>query len=265
MSHDPDGPLLLEPDEPPAVTVTDADGRSPFVVTCDHASNRVPRRLAGLGLSEAERDRHIAWDIGALAVARRLAARLGAPLVAAGYSRLVIDLNRPLAARDLMAEISDATPVPGNHGLSPADRQARIDQLFRPYHAAISALLDRRAAAGRPSLLVCQHSFTPRLSGGAARPWHIGLAPGRDRRFGELLAAALRRDPALVVGWDEPYAIGPASDYGVPVHGDGRGIPAVLIEIRQDGVAGDAGAARWADRLAGSLAAIAPALLGDTP
>lgn len=241
--------------------MTNAAGRSPFVITCDHASNRVPRRLADLCLPASELARHIAWDIGALAVARRLSAALDAPLIAAGYSRLVVDLNRPAHAADRMPETSDGTVVPANRELTEADRGLRIAALFQPYHQAVAELLDARVAAGRPSLLVCLHSFTPQLAGRAPRPWHVGTAGGADKRMAQALAAELAREAGLVVGYDQPYAIGPDSDYGLPVHGDGRGIPAVLIEIRQDGVADDAGAAAWADRLARALPAIAPDLL----
>ncbi|WP_374446962.1 N-formylglutamate amidohydrolase [Stella sp.] len=251
---------LLAPDEPPSVTVDRPDGASPFLLTCDHAAHRVPRRLGDLGVAEADRLRHIGWDIGALAVARTVAMRLDATLVAAGYSRLVIDLNRPPGAPDWIPEISDGTPVPANRNLAEDERAARVAALFDPYHGAISALLDRRRDAGRPTFLACIHSFTPRMRG-RDRPWHVGACHGPDPAMARLLADALRRDPALVVGVNQPYSCSRTSDYAVPVHGDDRGLPSVLIEIRQDQITDEAAAVAWGHRLADALAAIERPLL----
>ena len=255
-----DATRLLDPDEPPAVTIDRPEGASPFLLTCDHASHRVPRCLGDLGVAEADRMRHIGWDIGALTVARTVSARLDAVLFAAGYSRLVLDLNRPATAPDRMPETSDGTTVPANIGLGAAARAARVAALFDPYHGAIAGALDARRAAGRPTFLACIHSFTPRMKG-RDRPWHVGACHGPDPAMALLLADALRRDPALVVGVNEPYSCSRDSDYGVPVHGDDRGLPSVLIEIRQDQIATDADAVRWGHRLADALAAIEHPLL----
>ncbi|BBK41937.1 N-formylglutamate amidohydrolase [Allostella vacuolata] len=270
MSENPeaDGGVapLLDPDEPPPVTVRAAGGASPFLLTCDHASRRVPRRLGDLGVADADRARHIGWDIGALVVAETVSDRLDATLYAAGYSRLVLDLNRPEGAPDRMPTVSDGTRVPANEGLGATDRAARIQALFEPYHGAIAADLDRRLAARRPTFLACIHSFTPRMRG-FDRPWHVGACHGPDPRMALLLAQALRREPGLVVGVNEPYSVGRDSDYGMPVHGENRGIPSVLIEIRQDLITAPADARAWGERLARCLAAIEPDLLqpGATP
>ncbi|BBK32561.1 putative N-formylglutamate amidohydrolase [Stella humosa] len=257
---DPQPPGLLAPDEPPAVTVDAPDGASPFLLTCDHASRRVPRRLDDLGLPASELGRHIGWDIGALVVAREVSRLLDATLFAAGYSRLVIDLNRPEAAPDRMPTTSDGTTVPGNETLTDADRAERVATLFDPYHGAIAAALDRRQAVYRPTFLACIHSFTPRMRG-FDRPWHIGACHGPNPEMALLLAAALRLEQGLVVGVNDPYSCSRASDYGVPVHGDDRGIPSVLIEIRQDLITRDADAIAWGGRLARCLSAIEPDLL----
>ena len=255
---------LLDHDEPPPVTVLNQAGKSPFILICDHAANYVPRRLAGLGLDPGVLDRHIAVDIGALAVARGIWRHVDAPLVASAYSRLVIDLNRPLGASDLIPEMSDGTIIPGNQRLTKVARQERIGTLFDPYHRHVEATLDARIAAGMSTVLFSVHSFTPEMNG-RHRPWHIGTANGRHRLMAELLIEELKAAGDIVVGDNEPYAIGLDSDYAIPVHGDGRGLPNVMVEIRQDLIADESGAAAWAERLAGCLQAIAPALIDRLP
>jgi predicted N-formylglutamate amidohydrolase len=237
---------LLGSDEPPPVELVNAGGRSSAVLVCDHASNRVPRRLGSLGLNAVQLADHIGWDPGAADVARRLSALLDAPLVLSGYSRLVIDCNRPLRSAESIAEQSGGVPVPGNHGLSPLERENRINALFRPYHDAIDRLIDDRTR--RPSLLLSIHSFTPMLNG-RPRPWHIGVSHWRDRRLAALMLGALAHIGEFTVGDNEPYPIDDDVDYTIPVHGEGRGLPGVMIEIRQDRIQTAAGAA-WAARLA---------------
>jgi len=238
---------LLGPDEPPPVEIVNADGAGSAVLVCDHASNRVPKRLGTIGLNALQLADHIGWDPGAADVARRLSTRLDAPLVLSGYSRLVIDCNRPLRSAQSIAEQSGGVPVPGNCGLSAKEREARVNALFRPYHDAISRLLDSRSR--RPTLLLSIHSFTPVLND-LSRPWHVGVSHGRDRRLAALMLGALVRDGDYRVGDNEPYPIEDDVDYTIPVHGEGRGLPSVMIEIRQDGIQTAEGIAAWAARLA---------------
>jgi predicted N-formylglutamate amidohydrolase len=240
---------LLAPDEPPAVAVVNAHGAGSAVVVCDHASNRVPRRLAGLGLVPAQLVTHIAWDPGAEDVARRVAEQLDAPLVVSRYSRLVIDCNRPLASEESIAVTSAGTLVPGNCAISSADRALRAAALFRPYHRAIAQVLNQRSAAGRRSLLLSIHSFTPVLNGGR-RPWQVAFSYGRDARLALLLLKAFTADGEMVVGHNQPYGVDDSTDYTIPVHGEQRGLPHVLIEIRQDGLATADDCISWALRLA---------------
>jgi predicted N-formylglutamate amidohydrolase len=237
---------VLEPGEPPAFEVVNPAGQGAAFLICDHASNRIPRRLGTLGLSDAERNDHIAWDPGAADMARRLSVLLDAPLVLSSYSRLVIDCNRPLDNPQLTATESGGVTVPGNANLSAADRASRIAELHRPYHDAVSALLDARR--GRPTLLLSIHSFTPELGDGP-RPWPISIAYGVDDRLARLLIPALRAD-GTVVGDNQPYSVGPTTDYSIPVHGERRGLPHVLVETRQDGIRTRDGAERWAGKLA---------------
>jgi predicted N-formylglutamate amidohydrolase len=240
---------FLDPDEPAPAVLVNEDGSSPFFLACDHAGNRIPRRLGTLGLSAAERQRHIAWDIGIAGVGRELSRLIDAALILQTYSRLVIDCNRDPAVASSIPELSEATAIPGNVGLDAAAREARVAAIFRPYHERLKAALDRRAAERRPTVLIALHSFTP-VYKGVARPWHVGVLFNRDARFAHALFALLRAEGDLVVGENEPYRVGDLTDYTVPVHGERRGLLHVEIEIRQDLIAASAGQASWARRLA---------------
>lgn len=231
---------LLAADEPTPVTVRNQNGRSPFLIVADHAGNAMPRTLGRLGVPKTECERHIAWDIGIAAVCRLMADALDAALVQQNYSRLVIDCNRPPGSTTSIPEISERTSIPGNVGLTAAQKAAREREIFRPYHDRIETELDLRRQAGRQTVLIAMHSFTPVFMG-ATRPWHAGVLYNRDPHFGRLLLAQMKREEGLVVGDNEPYGVTDASDYTIPVHGEQRGLHHVGIEIRQDLIADDDG------------------------
>lgn len=240
---------------PPPVRVVNAQGASPYVLLCEHASRFIPAEHNGLGLGEVDLSRHIAWDIGAAKVAEALAVALDAPLVMAGYSRLLIDLNRPTDSATSIPEMSETTVIPGNRDLTVEQRARRVALYFEPYQAAVRQLLDARQGAGRATTIVGVHSFTPVFKG-FVRPWQAGILYRKAEDFGHALAEALG-GPAQAIAENEPYQIEDDSDYTVPVHGEARGLDAVLVEIRQDLIGDDAGAAQWAQRLAAALAACA--------
>jgi predicted N-formylglutamate amidohydrolase len=246
---------LLRPDDPSPVTVRRAEGRAPLLIACDHASNRVPTALGNLGLAQSEIERHIGWDIGAATVAAALAERLDAPTILAGYSRLVIDCNRDPDDSTSIPEMSDGTPIPGNRGLSASERAARKRAIFDPYHAEIEGWLKRQAARNVVPALLSVHSFTP-VMGGKARPWHVGILWDSDPRIPVPLIEALRRERDLIVGDNEPYSARIPQGYTVRHHAASEGLPHAAIELRQDLVAEDSAAARWAERLAAALAPI---------
>jgi predicted N-formylglutamate amidohydrolase len=216
---------------------------------CDHGGRRLPRRLGDLGLPEAELQRHIAWDIGISATTHILAEALDAFAIHQAYSRLVIDCNRDPGVETSIVTLSELTEIPGNHGLSQADRRAREQEIFWPYHRRITTALDRRGAAGRKTVFIAMHSFTP-VYKGVARPWHVGMLYNRDSRFAHALQGLLEGEGDLVVGDNEPYAVSDLTDYSIPVHGERRGLPHVEIEIRQDLIAAPEGQRAWALRLA---------------
>ncbi|MBI1203866.1 MAG: N-formylglutamate amidohydrolase [Rhodopseudomonas sp.] len=240
---------LLAHDEIAPVTVYHEGGASPLLLIADHAGKLIPRALGDLGVSEAERARHIGWDIGIAGVSRHLADALDAMLIMQNYSRLVIDCNRPPGVPTSMPVISELTPIPGNENLSEADRALRVTEIFQPYHDRIVAELERRQQAGHETALIAMHSFTPVFKG-VARPWHVGLLYNRDDRLSQRLLALLRQESGLVVGDQEPYLVSDASDYAVPVHGEQRGLHHTAIEIRQDLIADEAGQKQWAALLA---------------
>ncbi|HWA18105.1 MAG TPA: N-formylglutamate amidohydrolase [Devosia sp.] len=233
------------------------------MIVADHASNRIPMAWGDLGLSPTDRVRHIAWDPGALAVSMRLVDLLDAPLVHPTVSRLVIDCNRDLDAPDLIPAVSELTEIPGNRGVTAADRAARIAASHAPFHTAIDRLLEVRRAGRMETIIVCMHSFTP-IYKGKQRPWPIGLIHARDERYTRALADALKADaPDLNVGWNEPYSALNGVTYTLEHHGDGRGLDATMIEIRHDEILEPSGVAQWADRLGRCLTAARKTLRGD--
>ena len=196
--------------------------------------------------------RHIAWDIGAAEVARRLSRQLDATLILTGYSRLVIDCNRPLHVADAFAERSEDTIIPSNVGISAAEKAERASVFYWPYHDALHTLIQSRVETGAVPVLVGVHSFTP-VYRGISRPWHVGVHYRLDARAAALALAGLRRESELTVGENEPYNVTLEEDYTAPVHAERRGMPYVLFEIRQDLVASELGVEIWANRLAAVL------------
>lgn len=247
-----DSPLAaaIAADDPAVFDVFPAagDGGAPVIVCCDHAGFRVPARLGDLGLAAAAFDTHIAGDLGAREVSEMLARRLGAPLLLANYSRLVIDLNRHLSDPTLIPTVSDGVEIPANMNLTVAERRQRIDQLFAPYHEIYRALVDDMQARFARGLIVAVHSFAPRLMGQTeSRPWDFGILWNEQREMAEALIANLRAagDGDLCIGDNQPYHANAPRGYAMDAHAQARGVNMALIEIRQDRIARAAGQ-RWA-------------------
>lgn len=225
-----------------------------LVLTGDHAGNFVPPEFKDLGLPAADLTRHIAWDIGAGGVARRMARLLDAPAVLARISRLVIDPNRPLGEPESIPAVSDGSPIPGNQNLTAADLTARAELSFHPYHQAIDRTIERQRLAGRRPAVLSIHSFTPQLNiAGKPRPWHIGVMYSYDRELADYLIGALAERGDLVVGKNEPYS-GYRHGYALKRHGLAQDLPHAQLEIRQDLIGDDAGQARWANIIAEAMA-----------
>lgn len=221
------------------------------LVLCDHASNAIPPEFAGLGLPPAQLERHIAYDIGAAWLSRRLALRLGCPALLSTFSRLLIDPNRGRDDPTLVMQLSDGAIVPGNANIDEAGVDDRIGRFYAPYDDAIAAHVGGAITRSLPPAIISVHSFTPHWKG-RLRPWHVGLLWDRDDRLVAPLFAALRADPDLVVGDNEPYA-GWLKGDTIDRHATRHGLPNVLLELRQDLIDSEAKAADWADRLADML------------
>jgi predicted N-formylglutamate amidohydrolase len=245
---------LLDAEEPPAAQEFQTAGSSDFLIVVDHAGARIPRKLGSLGLADADLKRHIAWDIGALGVARGMARILDAHTVSQTYSRLVIDCNRDPKVPSSIPRISELHEIPGNIDLSAEEMTARRHEIFDPYHGRIRELIDARRGAGRRVYLVAQHTMTD-VYKGIRRNMHAAVLYNRDPRFAGLVLEQLRRDPDLVIADNEPYFVSDETDYTIPHHGEARNLPHVEIEIRQDLVSDEKGQAEWAERIAAALTA----------
>lgn len=246
---------VLGSDDPPAFRLEEHGATYPAVVVCDHASNAVPRSLEALGLTAAQLSLHIAWDVGAAALARHVAQQLSLPLIAAGFSRLVIDCNRHLEDPGSILRVSDGQAIPGNAALDVSQRAERAAAIFHPYHAAVETALQQAAMRVAAPALIAIHSFTPVMRG-FQRPWHCGILWDKDPRIPQAFIQALRRPGDVQVGDNEPYSGRDPADYTVSVHAESRGWPHVCIEVRQDLLQSAQDVAAWGRRLAAPLKSI---------
>lgn len=242
--------ILLRGTDPDPVEVIHPFSTHPVLLICEHAGRAVPQSLNGLGLSEEERCRHIAWDIGAAEVTRRLAHSIGATAILQRYSRLVIDCNRPPEAPDSAAPFADGLRVTGNENVPLAERRARQDEIFHPFHDAVTRALN----LNKHRLVLSLHSFTPVLAG-RPRPWEISFLFRDDTETSTRLERITRaQGPDLTIGMNEPYQVEDASDWFIPKHGEARKLPHSLIEIRNDLITDAPGQQLWADRMGAMIA-----------
>lgn len=243
---------LIDSSEGPAFSVSRVDGESDVVLICEHASNTMLPALGTLGLDPAVLESHIAWDIGAAAVAKRLSQELDATLVMQRFSRLIYDCNRPPEADDAYPEQSEVYQVPGNADLSARDKTLRAEALYHPFHGAIDALIDGRLSAGRNVVLVTVHSFTP-VYFGNKRDSALGILHDADSRLADAMLEAAREAGLEGVLRNYPYGPEDGVTHTLRKHGLTRKIANVMLEIRNDLIADDRGQAEWADRIAGLL------------
>ncbi len=243
--------------ESDAFEALNTGAKSNVLILCDHASNRVPASVNGgsLGISEADMNRHIAFDIGARETALLIAKALNAPMLASRFSRLVIDPNRGEDDPTILMKIYDHTIVEGNRFADAAEKARRIAAYHRPYHAAIDAALAQITARGEVPVLISIHSYTPQLNGRPKRPWHVGVLWDDDARIPVPLMEKLSENPEIVVGNNEPYS-GELRGDTMYFHATKNGYPHVLIELRHDLIDTPQGQEKWAAILAKPLAEI---------
>lgn len=226
--------------------IVEGPATSRYIIVCDHASNAIPPEYGSLGLDPVQLQRHIAYDIGAEALTRALAKEMAAPAVLSRFSRLLIDPNRGDDDPTLVMKLSDGAIVPGNARVDEEEIAQRIKRFSAPYHAAIDRVIDRSLAAGAHPILFSVHTFTPLFHDGP-RPWHCSVLWEADGRFARPLLEALRAEPDIVTGENEPYA-GALKGDSMTRHGFGRGLPHAIIEVRQDLLDNAADISAWAMR-----------------
>ena len=240
---------------PPPYEYLNESGKAGVLLVCDHASSVLPDRYGTLGLDPEFLNRHIAFDIGAADVTRRISRGLDAPAILSGYSRLLIDCNRQPGHVTSIPEISDGIEVPGNREIDAAEVERRQASFFRPFHAAVDASLERFSERSVVPAYVAIHSFTPMMDG-YERPWHVGVLWNTDPRLAKPLIDALSEWPGIVVGENQPYSGRDPEGYSIHTHGGDRGIPNVLIEVRQDLVDTHHDAELWATRIGQAISSV---------
>ena len=229
-------------------TVFNPNGQSRVVLVCEHASCFIPQAFDKLGLDDAALQSHIAWDPGALAVARRLAEHLDAKLVASNVSRLVYDCNRPPSAHDAMPARSEAIDVPGNAALTQMQRQNRTAQYYDPFRTCLRDVI----AATRDPVIVTIHSFTP-VYLGKSRAVEIGILHDTDARLANVMAQTAGSHTPANVAINVPYGPQDGVTHTLKEHAiPGRHLN-VMLEIRNDLINGSAGQKDMADCLANWL------------
>lgn len=232
--------------------LADYGQRYPLLLACDHASNHIPTELNDLGVAHAHRADHIAWDIGAGAVAERLGQLLEVPVVKATHSRLVVDCNRNLDDPTAFPPVSDGVAVPGNAGLSVADRTARANAFYWPYHHAVRDQLRALEARAAAPALIGVHSFTPQMDG-FERPWHLGALWDKDERIARPFIDYFADSSEVCVGDNEPYSGRHPADFTLDHHAEAEGLPHLGLEVRQDLIDTEAGVEEWALIIAAAL------------
>jgi predicted N-formylglutamate amidohydrolase len=252
FADDSDDWPLIGPGDPPPYTVYNESGDAPFLLVCDHASRVFPKAMNQLGLADWVINKHVACDIGAADLTRCLADRFNAPAVLAGYSRLIVDLNRQLHDVSAFIPVSDGIAIPGNIGIDEREMQQRIRSFFNPYHEAVAQQLDAFRARGQVPAMISVHTCTP-VFDRVVRKMHIGVMWDVDPRIAQPLIKNLASMDGVSVGDNEPYSGKHPNDFTVDYHAEQEGIPCVGLEVRQDLVSDYEGAAHWAGILAEAL------------
>lgn len=243
---------LLSPADGGPVSIENARGRSAVLLVCEHASRKLPASLGSLGLSSDMLDAHIAWDPGALAVARQISALLDATLIFQNFSRLAYDCNRPPEAPDAMPEVSEIFEIPGNQAISAGERQARVNEIYRPFQQALAQTIRERSQAGRATVIVTIHSFTP-VYKGVSRRVELGILHDRDARMADLMLESSRHDQRFVMARNQPYGPEDGVTHTLKEHGLANGLMNVMIEVRNDLIRDETGQGGMAGFLAGLI------------
>ena len=243
---------MLTPTDPNPVELISSSEQNRLVLVCDHAGREIPSVRRHQPLSTEDMKRHIAWDVNARNVAVIVAKKLRAPLVAQRYSRLVIDMNRPVQSPDSIPVVSDGTLIPFNQNISDEERKSRIDSIYRPYHAKIAEHLNDISSSMK--FIVAIHSFTPKLRNGPFRNWHVDLISRTRLEFVTSFRRQLRsKVPNLNIGLGDVFPMDAKRDFTLPFHAESRDIYNMSIEIRNDLLQNQDGIDCWGDLVATCL------------
>jgi predicted N-formylglutamate amidohydrolase len=250
---------LIGPGDSPPFFDYNRKGSAPVLLVADHASPFFPAAMNQLGLADWVIERHVAWDIGSANLAKFLADELDAPLVLAGFSRLIVDPNRNIADSSAFVEISDGIAIPGNMELSEEQKSSRVHSFFKPYHNRIAQRLDQFASNDIVPAMIAVHTCSP-VFDQIVRPWHIGVMWDKDPRIPVPLMRHFENLDGTCVGDNEPYSGRHPADFTIDHHAEAAGLPHIGFEVRQDLVDTEGGARKWAGILAEGLKPI----LADT-
>lgn len=242
-----DAAIISKQDGDP-VEAVNLDGESDIVLICEHAANRIPRALGDLGLDAETLQSHIAWDPGAAELARRMSDLLDAPLFLQRFSRLVYDCNRPLDTESAVPPRSEVYDIPGNAGLSEAERKARQEAVYLPFRDTVAAFIRKRIAAGRPPAVITVHTFTP-VYLGQQRDTELGILHDADARLADAILSLMAGANDLLVARNQPYGPEDGVTHTLKVQALGHGLPNVMFEVRNDLVADAAQQRAMAERL----------------
>lgn len=254
-------PIHREPILKDVVDIINPEGEGRFVLACEHASNFIPPELNNLGLRDELLLSHIAWDSGAMSVARAMSERLDAPLIAPGVSRLVYDCNRAPGLKSCVPILSEHHEIPGNMGLSAEQCEARARLYYTPFIEALQACLERKLGGEKPPVLMTIHSFTPVFKG-VKRALDIGFLFDDDERFARAMLHAGQSLTGLKFGMNEPYGPSDGVTHTLKEHAIGRGLLNVMVEIRNDLIPDETAQAAMAETLAGLAQAAEARLVG---
>lgn len=236
------------------VQLINAAGRGGVIFVCEHATNVIPDEFANLGLDNDALSSHIAWDIGAFAVANAMSAMFDAPLVAPAVSRLVYDCNRPAQAESAVPQHSEIYEIPGNAGLSESNRQDRAQRFYQPYRSALIETIEAALAAGRAPAVVTIHSFTP-IYKGQPRDLDIGILHDTDARLADGIIKNAQNEGEITICRNEPYGPGDGVTYTLAEHAIPRGLLNAMVEIRNDLIVDEKAQQAMARRLSAYLRA----------
>lgn len=234
-------------------SIINMGGKSDWLLVCEHAGNRLPPWLSSLGLSAKHMHEHIAYDIGTYEATLALCKKLDATAIVCHYSRLVIDCNRTLSAKDAIPTVSDGVVIPVNQQLSAKERQWRINRIYLPFHTTVTRILSQKMADNPKTKLANIHSFTPMLAEeGRQRPWEIGFIYQTPQPTQQIIAN-LKKQTRHIIGDNQPYSGVTHPGYTIPAHAMAQNIAHFLVEFRQDLINTTTGVDYWSDVLINAI------------